>query len=276
MSSSNGRRLPNSSPPPVTMPWTPSRHPSGPPSESDTPDTGGGSRRSSNATTILFTGRRGTARQGTARQSSSGGDYSSNVESRATSPRSSAPDWRSTASPANATVFSPTGTPPVPTGAYVPPPRPLSAAASDFNNNSYGNNAATTATTPTAARPFSSLQSYPGGLPQHYHGPSSAASLNAIAAAPVAPPHGPQVPLTAKQASYLVCPWWWTYSRCGQRGCNFSHALGTGLKQQPLICPYWLRSPGTTGAGCNKAEGACQFAHYHCEHGQKAPVPKPK
>ncbi|KAK8060718.1 hypothetical protein PG996_010648 [Apiospora saccharicola] len=58
---------------------------------------------------------------------------------------------------------------------------------------------------------------------------------------------------------------------CGQRGCNFSHAPVPGLKQQPLTCPYWPRSPGNTGAGCNKAEETCQFAHYHCEPGQRDP-----
>ncbi|KAK8024161.1 hypothetical protein PG993_012227 [Apiospora rasikravindrae] len=87
---------------------------------------------------------------------------------------------------------------------------------------------------------------------------------------------GPQVELSGREASYLVCPWWSTYDRCGLRGCPFSHNRGPGLLEQPLICPYWARSPGTTGTGCNKNEGDCRFAHYHCAHGQKAPVPKPK
>lgn len=259
----NGRPQPKSSPPPATGPWTPSRRPAGPPSESDnTP--GGASRRSSTATTILFTGR-----QRSARQSSGGGFSSSNAQSRATSPRSSAPDWRSTASPENAGAFaiSPTATPPVPTAAFKPPHRSLSAAAINLNNYSHNNATATT----TTGSPAPS-QSY-FGQPQP-HLDSASPSLDAITATGTVP--NPQVSLTATEASYLVCPWWWTYSRCGQRGCNFSHTVGPKLKQQPLMCPYWLRSPGTTGAGCNKAEGSCQFAHYHCEHGQKAPVPKPK
>ena len=196
MSSSDSRQ-PNSSPPPATRPWTPSRHPSDPPVESDTP--GGASRRSSNATTILFTGR-----QRSARQSSSGG-YSSNTESRVTSPRgarSSAPDWRSTASPGNAAAFaiSPPGTPSVRTGPFVLPLRSLSAAAGDFNNHTYGN---ATAATTTAAGTLSPSQNY-RGQPQHHYDSSS--SLNAIAAA-TAPVQGPQAPLSPEQASYLVCPW---------------------------------------------------------------------
>ncbi|KAK7972914.1 hypothetical protein PG988_007048 [Apiospora saccharicola] len=204
MAFNNDRRHPNSSPPPATTPWTPSR-------------------------------------------------------------RSSASDWRSTASPNNATSFSisPTGTPPFPAGVFIPPPASLTAAATNFSN-------ATTTTTGAVPSPPHVQFGYPR--------PRCGGSQTSLNATPftAAAAHGPQVALTATQASYLVCPWWWTYSRCGQRGCNFSHALGANLKQQPLICPYWLRSPGTTGAGCNKAEGTCQFAHYHCEHGQKAPVPKPK
>ncbi|KAK8071009.1 hypothetical protein PG997_011212 [Apiospora hydei] len=188
------------------------------------------------------------------RQSSSGGYSGSSTNpninnqgsSNVFSPRSSSSDWRSRASPSNVNnIFgsSPFGTP-APTGAFAPGATALVA-------------------TTTAPPPE------PAPLP-----PSRTATASPSLDGEIV--QGPQVELNGRQASYLVCPWWSTYDRCGLRGCPFSHNRGPGLLEQPLICPYWARSPGTTGTGCNKNEGDCRFAHYHCAHGQKAPVPKPK
>ncbi|KAK6839730.1 hypothetical protein PG995_007011 [Apiospora arundinis] len=291
-SRSNGRQA-NSSPPPGTNPpWTPSRRPAGPPNahvaglSASRQVSGSGS---SSTHTFGFSGRSRFARQ-------SSGSYTNDNNSNALSPRSGTPSsmsWRSSSTPnsdnANAAntagaganvnvssgfITSPIGTPhhgtpmggfPAPAGAFHPPAdtaaSPTGNSFANTNSNSYNHN-----TNTTSSPSFTNHQ--------HYHNANRFTATADPATAPVV--QGPQVHLTADDASRLVCPWWLTYDRCGQRGCPFSHGKGTGLLEQPLICPYWARSPGTTGKGCKKGHEHCQFAHFLCEHGQKAPVPKPK
>ncbi|KAK8073731.1 hypothetical protein PG994_004630 [Apiospora phragmitis] len=191
----------------------------------------------------------------------SNGGPSNNINSNATSPRSSSSDWRSGASPNNASAFvtNPTGTP-IPTGAFAPPPPATTNTNNNYNsNNNYNINTASIGT-----------PSVPSPPPSH-HNYENYNSLDATIAV-----HAPQVHLNATQAQKLVCPWKSTFGRCGTNGCHFSHDTGPDLRQQPLICPYWLGAPGTGGSGCRKKDGECRYAHAHCEHGQRAPVPKPQ
>ena len=188
---------------------------------------------------------------------------------------SSRDDWRAhmSSSSVGAASADPNATPgpssgglPVLTAGFSPFPM-ATGTFSSSNGMSY---AGPSTVGPPTAGP-SSTSSPP--IPGHQH---TGLDGSTGAGAPAGIQHT-QTELNPERAQQLVCPWWSTYKRCGKRHCDFSHGEAPGLIELPLICPYWARARGTTNErGCNRGHEDCKFAHYLCEHGQRAPVPKPK